>query len=223
MALSNKAHLANSDFRGPRVDWRDLEEHSAGQLICLTGGPSVGVLTPLIERAPDLSNPSEAVALARRLNELYLHVYVELAYHGHSREKLVNRGLVALAQRLDLPVVATNAVRFARARDALAHQVLGAMARGRVAEGVVRNTDPDSDDAPINHDVEHEVTRWLAVHPRADAAAGFRAGCARLARFVRPKLREWEARWWRMARENDRLRARLGVALREISRLTDRG
>ncbi len=50
-----------------------------------------------------------------------------------------------------------------------------------------------------NHDVEHEVTRWLAVHPRADAAAGFRAGWARLARFVRPRLREWEARWWRMA------------------------
>src|SRR5215470_13918434 len=63
---------------------------------------------------------------------------------------------------------------------------------------------------------------WLAVHPRADAAAGFRAGWARLARSVRPKLREWEARWWRMARENDRLRARLGSALREISRLSER-
>lgn len=149
VALSNKAHVANSDFRGPRVDWRDLEEHSAGQLICLTGGPLVGVLTPLIERAADLSNPSEAVALARKLTELYPHVYVELAYHGHAREKLVNRGLVALAQRLDLPVVATNAVRFARARDAFAHQVLCAMGRGRVAEGVVRNTDRDSDDAPI--------------------------------------------------------------------------
>lgn len=74
-----------------------------------------------------------------------------------------------------------------------------------------------------NHDVEREVSRWLAVHPRADAAAGFRAGWTRLARFVRPKLREWEARWWRMARENDRLRSRLGVALREISRLSDRG
>ena len=74
-----------------------------------------------------------------------------------------------------------------------------------------------------NPDVERELSRWLAVHPRADAATGFRAGWARLARFVRPKLREWEARWWRMARDNNALRARLGVALREISRLTDRG
>ena len=61
MALSNKAHLANADFRGPRVDRHDLGEHSAGQLICLTGGPRVGVLTPLIEQAADLSNPDRVV------------------------------------------------------------------------------------------------------------------------------------------------------------------
>ena len=68
VALSNRAHLANADFRGPRVDWQDLEEHSAGELICLTGGPLVGVLTPLIEQAADPSNPVEAVALASRLS-----------------------------------------------------------------------------------------------------------------------------------------------------------
>src|ERR671931_2149956 len=61
VALSNRAHLANADFRGPRVDRHDLEEHSAGQLICLTGGPRVGVLTPLIEQAADLSNPDRVV------------------------------------------------------------------------------------------------------------------------------------------------------------------
>jgi DNA polymerase III subunit alpha len=149
VALANKAYLANADFRGPRVDWRDLEEHSAGELICLTGGPLTGVLTPLIEHASDPSNPVEAVTLASRLNELYAYVFVELAYHGQPREKLVNRGLVALAQRLDLPLVATNTVRFARARDALAHEVLQAMAKGRRTEAVVRSTDPDGDDLPV--------------------------------------------------------------------------
>jgi hypothetical protein len=74
-----------------------------------------------------------------------------------------------------------------------------------------------------NPDVERELSRWLAVHPRADAAAGFRAGWARLARFVSPKLQEWEQRWFRALRENDRLRGRLGSALREINRLSDRG
>jgi hypothetical protein len=68
---------------------------------------------------------------------------------------------------------------------------------------------------------EHELSRWLAVNPRADAAAGFRAGWARLSRWVQPRLRDWEHRWWRSIRENDQLRARLGVLLREISRLND--
>lgn len=71
--------------------------------------------------------------------------------------------------------------------------------------------------------VEHELQRWLAVNPHADAASGFRAGWARLARHVRPKLREWEARWFRAMRENDRLKARVGSLLREVSRLMERG
>jgi hypothetical protein len=71
--------------------------------------------------------------------------------------------------------------------------------------------------------VEHELQRWLAVNPRGDAAASFRAGWSRLARFVTPKLREWEARWFRAMRENDRLRARVGSLLREVTRLGERG
>jgi hypothetical protein len=78
-----------------------------------------------------------------------------------------------------------------------------------------------SDGPNTNPTVEHELQRWLAVHPHPDASAGFRAGWARLARFVTPKLREWEARWFRSIRENDRLRARVGSLLREVSRLND--
>jgi hypothetical protein len=74
-----------------------------------------------------------------------------------------------------------------------------------------------------NPDVDRELQRWLAVNPRGDAAAGFRAGWERLARSVRPKLREWEERWWREMRENDQLRSKIGNLLSEISRLTDSG
>ena len=73
-----------------------------------------------------------------------------------------------------------------------------------------------------NPNVEHELQRWLAVNPRADGAAGFRAGWPRLSRWVRPRLHDWEQRWWRLVRENDRLKARVGSLLREVSRLTDR-
>jgi DNA polymerase III alpha subunit len=83
VALSNRAHLANADFRGPRVDWRDLEQHCRGELICLTGAPMVGVLSPLVENAADPSNPTEAVALTRCLAELFPH---------HCRESLPSAG-----------------------------------------------------------------------------------------------------------------------------------
>jgi hypothetical protein len=71
--------------------------------------------------------------------------------------------------------------------------------------------------------LEHELHRWLAVNPRADPAAGFRAGWNRLVRFVRPILREWESRWWRAMRENDRLRARIGLLLTDLARRDDSG
>jgi hypothetical protein len=74
-----------------------------------------------------------------------------------------------------------------------------------------------------NPDLERELARWLAVNPRADASAGFRAGWARLSRWAQPHLRDWEARWFRAMRENDRLKARVGSLLRELSRLSDRG
>jgi hypothetical protein len=74
-----------------------------------------------------------------------------------------------------------------------------------------------------NPSCEHELTRWLAVNPRADAAAGFRAGWARLSRYVASRFREWEGRNFRLVRENDSLRSQIGVLLAEISRLGDRG
>jgi hypothetical protein len=72
-----------------------------------------------------------------------------------------------------------------------------------------------------NPNLEKELARWLAVNPRADAASGFRAGWARLARWVQPRLHDWEQRWFRAMRENDRLKARVGVLLRELTRATD--
>jgi hypothetical protein len=65
------------------------------------------------------------------------------------------------------------------------------------------------------------LQRWLAVTRNPTASASFRAGWARLARLVRPRLREWEARWWRAVHENELLRSRIGSQALEISRLHD--
>src|ERR1700716_3339744 len=104
----------------------------------LTGMPAGGgILSAPIEHSANPAEPIEALGLTRRLMEMYPNrLYLELAFHGNSAEKLVNRGLVAPAQRMELPLVATGGVRFARPQDALAHKVLEAIGRGARTEGV---------------------------------------------------------------------------------------
>jgi DNA polymerase III subunit alpha len=144
IALHNRGHLSGADFRGPRVDVRDLEELCHGELICLSGPPLLGLLAPAIERCADPGNPVEALPLARHLRELFPdRFYLELAYHGHPREKVINRALMAIANRLELPLVATNAVQYARRQDAQAAAVLEAMRFNRRAEDARGPIDTD--------------------------------------------------------------------------------
>jgi DNA polymerase-3 subunit alpha len=136
VALNNLGHVVGWGG-GPRVDWRDLAAHAEG-LICATGSPGAGLLSPFFERAPDDETRAAALAAARRLAAIYPgRLYLELAYLGYATDKLANLGLVALAERLDLPVVATNAVRFATREQALAHHLLGVIGGARRAAGAI--------------------------------------------------------------------------------------
>jgi hypothetical protein len=73
-----------------------------------------------------------------------------------------------------------------------------------------------------NPNVEHELQRWLAANPRADAASGFRAGWDRMARFVGPRFRDWETRWRRASRDNEGLRSHIGVLTAELQRCQEK-
>ena len=149
VGLTNRGFLGGADRGKPRVDFRDLETYSDG-VIALTGMPGGGgILTAAIEHSSNPAEPIEAYGLARRLMELYPgRLYLELAFHGNAAEKLVNRGLIAIAQRMELPLVATNAVRFATPDDALAHKVLEAVGRGATVDGMLGHTGRDGYDLP---------------------------------------------------------------------------
>jgi len=86
--LSNIGQLAGGDWRGPRVDWRDLARHAEG-VICLAGGPpSVGLLAAQGEQAEDADEPAEALLAARRLAEVYGdRLYVALSFLGSPVDK----------------------------------------------------------------------------------------------------------------------------------------
>ena len=149
VGLNNRGFLNGADRGRPRVDWHDLETYSEG-VIALTGMPGAnGILSSAIEHSANPAEPIEAYGLVHRLMELYPdRLYLELAFHGNPAEKLVNRGLVAIAQRMDLPMVATGGVRFARPADALAHKLLEAIGRGATAEGVLGHAGRDGYDLP---------------------------------------------------------------------------
>jgi DNA polymerase-3 subunit alpha len=149
VGLTNRGFLTGADRGRPRVDWRDLESFNEG-VIALTGMPGGGgILSSAIERSANPAEPIEAYGLVRRLLELCSdRLYLELAFHGNPAEKLVNRGLMTIAQRMELPLVATGGVRFARPEDALAHKFLEAIGRGVRPEGVLGHNGRDGYDLP---------------------------------------------------------------------------
>ena len=61
-------------------------------------------------------------------------LYVELQDHGLPEQPVLNGILVDLARELDLPLVATNDVHYAAARDAEAHLYLSCIKTGRSFE-----------------------------------------------------------------------------------------
>jgi error-prone DNA polymerase len=93
--------------------FEEIGEHAEG-LVCLTGGEE-GVL------AASLSNKShdEARKNIDKLTTLFgkENVYVEVQRHCNPIEERRNQAAVRLAETLDLPLLATNGVRYARAPE----------------------------------------------------------------------------------------------------------
>lgn len=92
-----------------RVTWHDLAAHTL-DLVCLSGGDD-GLLARAVDSAA-------AQTLAARLKTLFeKRFYLELQRHMIPAEERRNQLLIRLARQLDLPLVATNGVRYAQAPD----------------------------------------------------------------------------------------------------------
>jgi error-prone DNA polymerase len=91
----------------------ELEEH-AGGLMCLTGGAE-GPLAAALQHG----GIEEARKQIEHLTGLFGrgNVYIELQRHFHREEETRNRAAIAIAQSLNLPLLATNGVCYAVAKD----------------------------------------------------------------------------------------------------------
>lgn len=91
----------------------DLSEYASG-LVCLTGGDE-GPLAAALARGGEAAG-RETV---ERLTRIYGHgnVYVELQRHQEREEEGRNQAAIRIAHSLNLPVIATNGVRYATSYD----------------------------------------------------------------------------------------------------------
>ncbi len=95
------------------VQKEELEEHANG-LICLTGGAD-GPLALALQHG----GIAEARRQIEQLTALFGrgNVYVEVQRHFHREEETRNRAAIAIAQSLNLPLLATNGVCYAAEKD----------------------------------------------------------------------------------------------------------
>ena len=91
----------------------DLREYASG-LICLTGGDEGPLAAALLE-----SGEAAGRETVQQLIEIFgrENVYVELQRHREREEEWRNQAAIRIAKSLQLPVLATNGVRYASACD----------------------------------------------------------------------------------------------------------
>ena len=105
--------ITKMKLRAPKgqasVSPADIAEYCEG-LICLTGGAE-GPLAHALER----SGMKEGLACVQHLSELFgrNNIYVELQRHFCREEEARNQAAVAIARKLNLPLLATNGVCYA--------------------------------------------------------------------------------------------------------------
>jgi error-prone DNA polymerase len=123
--LITRARMENP--RGePCVSLELLARHARG-LFALTGCPRGWV--PSLVANDDLDGACEAAAMLRDAFDGRLAI--ECWDHGLDQEREVVRGLIEVAQALDIPWVVTNDVHYARARDRIVHDVLSCLRHDR--------------------------------------------------------------------------------------------
>jgi DNA polymerase III subunit alpha len=111
----------------PRIDKELLAQHAKGLIglsSCLKG-----------EVAEGLSHQQDrkAVEAAGRFRDILGpgNFFLEMQWHGIEEQRLVNRGIPAIARDLGLPMICTNDVHYLQAADAHPHDILLCIGTGK--------------------------------------------------------------------------------------------
>ncbi|MBN1691696.1 MAG: DNA polymerase III subunit alpha [Dehalococcoidia bacterium] len=112
--------LANLEgfYYKPRIDKELLLKYGEGLVVL--SGCAQGELPRLILQ----NRPGEAEEVAAWYKNNFPHYYIEIQRHPIAEIEKINEGLIKLARKLDIPIVATNDVHYIHKEDAYIHDVL---------------------------------------------------------------------------------------------------
>ena len=142
LELSTKAFIEGFYYK-PRIDWELLKEYSNG-LIALSGD-CWSEMSQSILRG---KNDEELAALVQRFQGIYgkENFFFEIGHHPDIEDQeRVNEKLITLGRELNVPLVATNDVHYAKPEDREAHEIMLCLQTGKDFDDPSRFTMRDGD------------------------------------------------------------------------------
>ncbi|MBE6369589.1 MAG: DNA polymerase III subunit alpha [Lentisphaerae bacterium] len=110
----------NGMYYKPRVDHDLLREHHEGLIAlsaCIAGEIPSAILDNNMEKAQKLLN--EHLDIFGKDN-----FFLEIQDHGMEEERISNRGIIELARKNNIPLVATNDIHYLKKEHAEAHEIM---------------------------------------------------------------------------------------------------
>jgi DNA polymerase-3 subunit alpha len=129
--LNRLISLANTEgfYYKPRIDFEILEKYSEGIIA------SSACLQGQVPRLLLSGQEEEAAKAAKRYADLFPgRFYLELQKNYIPEQDLANQGLIRLAKKLGLPLVATNDCHYLKKTDADSHDVLLCIQTGKTVD-----------------------------------------------------------------------------------------
>jgi len=126
LKLMSAAHLEGFYYK-PRIDRELLRENNEGLIAlsaCLHGEIPEAILSGNMKRAMTLADEYRSIFDDGRF-------YLELQENKLEDQRRVNEGLLEIAKKLSLPLIATNDCHYLNAADARAHEVLLCIQTGK--------------------------------------------------------------------------------------------
>ena len=125
-AMISYAYMNSEGTQKPHISWEQLQIHAEG-LICLSGGIKGAIGTKILSK-----QFTDAKKITQKLYDIFKdRFYIELQRHKDPLEDYAEPQFLALADELNIPLVATNQSFFMYEEEHEAHDALLCISEGR--------------------------------------------------------------------------------------------